>query len=244
MHERVGKSCELAACAAAALGLSAARLRFAQTPALQSSTRPRRSIRCRTSASNGRTWSAPDAEPDRRTSRRPLRSTPAPIAVDSAESGVTPSASRDWKASTTSWRWRHPSTSNRRCARAATNAANAAQIDRRSRADAELLAELLRSRGYYRRRGSSRGSNRRRRCSASSSRLSRARQYTFQSVELPGLDAAGEEARALRQAFAVKAGRPGHRRRCHRRRHRAPGRARRAGVRAGRDRRAGHRDRP
>ena len=29
------------------------------------------------------------------------------------------------------------------------DAANAAQIDRRSRADAELLAELLRSRGYF-----------------------------------------------------------------------------------------------
>ena len=34
------------------------------------------------------------------------------------------------------------------------------------------------------------------------------RQYTFQSVELPGLDAAGEEAASLRQAFAVKSGDP------------------------------------
>lgn len=85
--------------------------------------------------------------------------------------------------------------------------ANAAQIDRRSRADAELLAELLRSRGYY--------------DAAVEPRIESAqdaiqvvlsvepgRQYTFRSVELPGLEAAGEEAAGLRQAFAVQPGEP------------------------------------
>ena len=87
------------------------------------------------------------------------------------------------------------------------DSANAAQIDRRSRADAELLAELLRSRGYY--------------DAAVVPRIETAqamiqvvleaepgRQYTFQSVELPGLDAAGEQSASLRQAFAVQPGEP------------------------------------
>lgn len=84
---------------------------------------------------------------------------------------------------------------------------NAAQIDRRSRTDAELLTELLRSRGYY--------------DAAVVPRIETAqemiqvvlevepgRQYTFQSVELPGLEAAGEEAANLRQAFGVQPGEP------------------------------------
>ena len=87
------------------------------------------------------------------------------------------------------------------------DSANAAQIDRRSRADAELLAELLRSRGYY--------------DAAVVPRIETAqamiqvvleaepgRQYTFQSVELPGLDGAGDQAASLRQAFAVQPGEP------------------------------------
>jgi translocation and assembly module TamA len=86
-------------------------------------------------------------------------------------------------------------------------AANAAQIDRRSRADAELLAELLRSQGYY--------------DAAVEPRIERTgnsllvvldaepgEQYRFQSVELPGLEAAGAEAAELREEFAVKAGDP------------------------------------
>jgi translocation and assembly module TamA len=86
-------------------------------------------------------------------------------------------------------------------------AANAAQIDRRSRTDAELLAELLRGQGYY--------------DAEVEPRIERAAgalkvvlaatpgaQYTFQSVELPGLDAAGPEAAKLRGAFAVKSGDP------------------------------------
>lgn len=86
-------------------------------------------------------------------------------------------------------------------------AANAAQIDRRSRADAELLAELLRSRGYY-------DAVVEPRIDVAGQALTvvlaaqPGRQYTFQSVELPGLDAAGKDAAALRKAFAVQPGDP------------------------------------
>ena len=86
--------------------------------------------------------------------------------------------------------------------------ANAAQVDRRARADAELLAELLRSQGYY-------DAFVEPRIEAAGTELavelaaSPGSQYRFESVELPGLDAAaGEEAAHLREAFAVKAGDP------------------------------------
>ncbi len=85
--------------------------------------------------------------------------------------------------------------------------ANAAQIGRRSRADADLLAELLRSQGYY--------------DAAVEPRTERVdgglrvvlaadpgQQYRFVTVDLPGLAAAGSEAAKLRDAFAVKAGDP------------------------------------
>lgn len=84
---------------------------------------------------------------------------------------------------------------------------NAAQIDRRSRADAELLEELLRSRGYYDASVEPSVTQ----ASAELQIVLKAdpgRQYTFQSVELPGLDAAGEETGELRKAFAVKPGDP------------------------------------
>ncbi|HET7604488.1 MAG TPA: BamA/TamA family outer membrane protein [Sphingomicrobium sp.] len=87
------------------------------------------------------------------------------------------------------------------------DAANAAQIGRRASADADLLAELLRSQGYY--------------DAAVEPRTERngealrviltadpGAQYRFASVELPGLDAAGPETASLREAFAVKAGDP------------------------------------
>ena len=84
--------------------------------------------------------------------------------------------------------------------------ANAAQIDRRARADAELLAELLRSYGYY--------------DATVEPTIDAAGQvlqvelaaipgplYRFESVELPGLEqAAGQEAEGLRAAFGIKAG--------------------------------------
>ena len=83
--------------------------------------------------------------------------------------------------------------------------ANAAQIDRRSRADADLLTELLRSQGYYDAEVDAR-------TESSEGTLHiileamPGEQYRFASVELPGLDAAGPEAARLRDTFAVKAG--------------------------------------
>jgi translocation and assembly module TamA len=85
--------------------------------------------------------------------------------------------------------------------------ANAAQIDRRSRADAELLTELLRSEGYYDAVVETRIE-----ASAGAVRIildSRpGEQYHFASVDLPGLQKAGEEAEALRRTFAVATGDP------------------------------------
>jgi translocation and assembly module TamA len=86
-------------------------------------------------------------------------------------------------------------------------AANAAQIDRRSRADADLLEQLLRSQGYYdadvEPRTEPQGDG-----LAVVLEASPGEQYRFTSVELPGLDAAGAEASRLREVFAVKAGDP------------------------------------
>ena len=83
--------------------------------------------------------------------------------------------------------------------------ANSAQIDRRTRADAELLAELLRAQGYYDAEvepdivvGAS--------DIAISLSATPGLRYRFEAVELPGLEAAGDEANSLRAAFAVKAG--------------------------------------
>ncbi len=88
------------------------------------------------------------------------------------------------------------------------DAANAAQIDRRSRADAELLAELLRSQGYY----DAEVEPRIERAASAGVQIVLAAtpgpQYRFQLVELPGLEAAGPEAAKLREVFAVKAGDP------------------------------------
>ena len=83
--------------------------------------------------------------------------------------------------------------------------ANAAQIQRRSETDAELLTEILRSQGYY---------------DATvepvlepegavlhvTLEVDPGAQYRFQSVELPGLEAAGPDADALRTVFDVNAG--------------------------------------
>ncbi|MGI8704493.1 MAG: autotransporter assembly complex protein TamA [Sphingomicrobium sp.] len=84
---------------------------------------------------------------------------------------------------------------------------NVAQIQRRSEADAELLAEILRSQGYYDAivepviapEGS---------VLHVTLEADPGSQYRFQSVELPGLEAAGADSDALREAFAVKAGDP------------------------------------
>jgi translocation and assembly module TamA len=85
--------------------------------------------------------------------------------------------------------------------------ANAAQIGRRSRADAELLTELLRSQGYYdalvEPRSERAGDVLRVVLEAEPGE-----QYRFASVELPGLETAGTEVESLRSAFGVKAGDP------------------------------------
>ncbi len=87
------------------------------------------------------------------------------------------------------------------------DSANAAQIDRRTRADVELLTELLNAQGYYDAEvepdiavGAS--------SIAISLNAVTGRRYRFEAVELPGLDAAGAETASLRTSFAVKAGDP------------------------------------
>jgi translocation and assembly module TamA len=86
--------------------------------------------------------------------------------------------------------------------------ANAAQIDRRARADAELLTELLRSQGYYDARVEPRITSATTELAVELAAIPGPR-YQFETVELPGLDAAaGDEAAMLREAFAVKAGDP------------------------------------
>mgnify|MGYP002336250498 CR=1 FL=1 len=85
--------------------------------------------------------------------------------------------------------------------------ANAAQVNRRSRADSALLAELLRSRGFYDGLVTPRidglGNDLRIVLQAEPGA-----QYRFASVALPGLEAAGEDYESLRAAFAVKDGDP------------------------------------
>ena len=85
--------------------------------------------------------------------------------------------------------------------------ANAAQIGRRSRADADLLAELLRSQGYY---DAVVEPHTERAAGGLRVILSAdpGQQYRFVSVDLPGLAAAGPEAAKLRAAFAVQPGDP------------------------------------
>ena len=85
--------------------------------------------------------------------------------------------------------------------------ANAAQIGRRAEADADLLAQLLRSQGYY----DAEVEPRTEKAGDALQVILTAdpgQQYRFASVELPGLDKAGPDAAKLRDAFAVKAGDP------------------------------------
>lgn len=87
--------------------------------------------------------------------------------------------------------------------------ANAAQIDRRAREDAELLAELLRAYGYYdalvRTRVETTETAGR---IAVTLEVEPGPQYHFADVHLPGIEAAGEDAAALREAFGVEEGAP------------------------------------
>ena len=84
---------------------------------------------------------------------------------------------------------------------------NAAQVERRSRADSELLTELLRAQGYYDAEVETEievaaGEI------AIILRSQPGERYRFEAVELPGLEAAGSDAASLRAAFAVKNGDP------------------------------------
>ncbi len=83
--------------------------------------------------------------------------------------------------------------------------ANAAQIQRRSESDSELLAELLRSQGYYDAAVEPIIEPEGRAVVVTLAAVPGA-QYRFSSVKLPGLEAAGADSDTLRQAFAVKAG--------------------------------------
>ncbi|HEX4894467.1 MAG TPA: hypothetical protein VFV47_14380, partial [Hyphomicrobiaceae bacterium] len=85
--------------------------------------------------------------------------------------------------------------------------ANTAQIDRRARADAELLIGLLQGQGYYDaeveteigRNGD---------LIAVELRATPGARFRFDMVEFPGLAEAGGDAAKLREAFAVKPGEP------------------------------------
>jgi translocation and assembly module TamA len=81
--------------------------------------------------------------------------------------------------------------------------ANAAQIDRRARADAELLTSLLQSQGYYDAEVEP-GIALEADLVAVSLRATPGPRYTFETVDFPGLAEAGGEAGPLREAFAVK----------------------------------------
>jgi translocation and assembly module TamA len=86
-------------------------------------------------------------------------------------------------------------------------AANAATIDRRARADGELLVGLLQAQGYYDAEVEP-GIALEGELIAVSLRAVPGPRYTFEAVEFPGLAEAGGEAGPLREAFAVKPGDP------------------------------------
>jgi translocation and assembly module TamA len=82
--------------------------------------------------------------------------------------------------------------------------ANAAQIDRRARADAELIAELLRAYGYYDALVTTDVATAGTQAFAVTLNVQPGPLYRFTDVRLPGLDqAAGADAGALRGIFAV-----------------------------------------
>src|SRR5687768_6677159 len=84
--------------------------------------------------------------------------------------------------------------------------ANAAQIDRRARADADLLAELMRAYGYYDAQVATRVDAAPGGAFAVALEVQPGPLYRFAEVSLPGLDeAAGPDAAALREAFDISA---------------------------------------
>lgn len=84
--------------------------------------------------------------------------------------------------------------------------ANAAQIDRRAREDADLLAELLRGHGHYDATVYTRVES----TPAAAGRVTVTLEaepgplYRFAEVRLPGVEGAGADSEALRQAFGVR----------------------------------------
>ena len=85
--------------------------------------------------------------------------------------------------------------------------ANAATIDRRARADSELLVSLLQAQGYYDAEVEP-GIALEGELIAVSLRAVPGPRYRFEAVDLPGLAEAGGDAEALRAAFAVQPGDP------------------------------------
>ena len=85
--------------------------------------------------------------------------------------------------------------------------ANAAQIDRRARADSELLISLLQAQGFYDAEVEP-GIALEIDIIAVTLRATPGPRYTFETVEFPGLAEAGGDAGPLREAFAVKPGDP------------------------------------
>jgi translocation and assembly module TamA len=86
------------------------------------------------------------------------------------------------------------------------DAANAAQLDRRAREDAELLTSLLRGEGYYDARVATRvepGARARVVLEATPGVL-----YRFTTVTIDGIEAAGDRAAPLAEVFAVGPGTP------------------------------------
>jgi translocation and assembly module TamA len=88
--------------------------------------------------------------------------------------------------------------------------ANAAQLDRRAREDADLLAELLRSYGHY----DAQVTTRVEAAQTAGAPVQVVLEtepgplYRFAEVSLPGIDAAGAETAGLREAFGVQPGDP------------------------------------
>ena len=83
------------------------------------------------------------------------------------------------------------------------DAANAAQLDRRAREDADLLGELLRAAGYYDALVETRVEGEAGGRAAVILQAQPGPLYRFAAVELPGIDGAGADAAALRAALAL-----------------------------------------
>jgi translocation and assembly module TamA len=81
--------------------------------------------------------------------------------------------------------------------------ANVAQIDRRAREDAELLAELLRARGYYDAEVEPQVTTEAGRVIVALA-AEPGDQYRFTGVEVRGLEGAPQQAQALRDAFGIR----------------------------------------